>query len=96
MGVITFKKDTDFNVCSCSSHIFITEQYISPGKKIFLLQNSIYHREEDQRKDDGWTVVKESGYVVVSCEFVGTGLINLFEREFVDDDGCDMLFCFCW
>lgn len=62
---------------------------------IFLLQNSIYPWEKDHRKDDGWTVAKESGYVIVSCEFVGTDLINLFEREFIDDDGCDMLFCFC-
>lgn len=62
---------------------------------IFLLQNSIYHRDKDHRKDDGWTVVKESGYVIVSREFVGTDLINLFECEFIDDDGCDMLFCFC-
>lgn len=62
---------------------------------IFLLQNSIYHRDKDHRKDDGWTVVKESGYVIVSREFVGTDLINLVECEVIDDDGCDMLFCFC-
>lgn len=33
MGVHTFKKDVDFNVCLCSSHIFIIEQYMSLGKR---------------------------------------------------------------
>lgn len=43
MGVSKLKKDIDFNVCSCSSHIFITEQYISLGK-----------RPKTRRRMEGW------------------------------------------